>query len=199
MTRRYGGTGLGLAICKQLVGMMDGEIGVDSEPGAGSVFWFTVCLPEAAPLAPESADTAATGESAELLLRQGFAGSSILLVEDEPINQEVISELLVDAGLTVEVAADGAQATEMAEQKRYALILMDMQMPNLNGLDATRAIRAGQGASRASPIVAMTANVFDEDRRLCIEAGMDDHLSKPVVPAHLFEKVLRWLSAPPAV
>jgi signal transduction histidine kinase len=197
MTRRYGGTGLGLAISKQLVGMMQGEIGVDSEPGAGSVFWFSVCLPEAPALAPESANTDAAGESAEFVLRKRFVGSSILLVEDEPINQEVISELLADAGLAVDVAADGLQATAMADQKRYALILMDMQMPNLNGLDATRVIRAGLGPNRTSPIVAMTANVFEEDRRLCIEAGMNDHLSKPVVPVLLFDKVLHWLSVPP--
>jgi len=199
MTRRYGGTGLGLAICKQLVGMMDGEIGVDSEPGAGSVFWFTVCLPEAPHLADDAAATGAAGESAEVALSHRFAGCSILLVEDEPINQEVIRELLADTGLNVELAADGLQATAMAGQKRYALILMDMQMPNLNGLDATCAIRAGEGPNRATPIVAMTANVFDQDRRLCLEAGMNDHLSKPLVPRLLFEKVLHWLSVPPAV
>lgn len=199
MTRRYGGTGLGLAICKQLVGMMHGEIGVDSEAGAGSVFWFTVSLLEASVPTDDSADTGVAAESAEALLQSRFAGCSILLVEDEPINQEVISGLLADVGLIVEVAADGVQATAMAEQKSYALILMDMQMPNLNGLDATRLIRAGVGPNQGAPIVAMTANVFDEDRRLCLEAGMDDHLSKPVVPVHLFEKVLRWLLAPPAV
>ena len=198
MTRRYGGTGLGLAICKQLVGMMHGEIGVDSEVGVGSVFWFTVSLREAQVITDEAADTGVAAESAEALLRSRFAGCGILLVEDEPINQEVISGLLADLGLIVEVAADGVQATAMAEQKRYALILMDMQMPNLNGLDATRVIRAGQGPNRTSPIVAMTANVFEEDRRLCIEAGMNDHLSKPVVPVLLFDKVVHWLSVPPA-
>ncbi|WP_298395576.1 ATP-binding protein [uncultured Azonexus sp.] len=195
MTRRYGGTGLGLAICRRLVSLMHGEIGVDSEPGQGSVFWFTVCLPEAAASADEATAVALAEEFSEMALRQRFAGSDILAVEDEPINQEVIRELLTGAGLNVDLAADGVQAVTMAAEKPYALILMDMQMPNLDGPGATRAIRAGQGASRLAPIVAMTANVFEEDRRLCREAGMDDHLGKPVVPRLLFDKVFHWLSA----
>jgi len=195
MTRRYGGTGLGLAICRRLVSLMHGEIGVDSEPGQGSVFWFTVCLPEAAASDDEATAVALADEFSEMALRQRFTGSDILVVEDEPINQEVIRELLAGAGLNVDLAADGLQAVTMAAEKSYALILMDMQMPNLDGPGATRAIRAGQGASRQAPIVAMTANVFEEDRRLCREAGMDDHLGKPVVPRLLFDKVLHWLSA----
>ncbi len=196
MTRRYGGSGLGLAISRQLVGLMHGEIGVDSEPGVGSVFWFTVCLPDAPATAESTGE--AVADSAEQVLLSRFAGRRILLVEDEPINQEVISGLLGAAGLVVDLAGDGDEGVAMATTSPYDLILMDMQMPKCNGIDATRAIRAGDGPNRHRPIVAMTANVFEEDRRLCLDAGMNDHLGKPVIPARLFACVLHWLSQPPA-
>ena len=189
-TRKYGGTGLGLAISKRLVQLMGGEIGVDSEPGQGSVFWFTVRLTRAA--TPAGGGGEAPEDSAEARLRRAFPGARILLVEDEPINQEVSRQLLEEAGLAVEVAADGVEALECARAEAYDLILMDMQMPRLNGLDAAQAIRADT-PNRDTPILAMTANAFDEDRRACFAAGMDDHVGKPIDPEVLFEAVLKWL------
>ena len=144
LTRGYGGTGLGLAICKRLVEAMGGTMGIESTVGDGSSFWFTVRLDKIAPtlastppLAPDSAAL-----SPEAALKSRFAGARILLVEDEPISQEVARFLLEEAGLSVDVADDGEQAVEKVTQGDYDLVLMDMQMPNMNGLDATRAIRA---------------------------------------------------------
>ncbi len=191
MTRKYGGTGLGLAISKRLVNMMGGNVGVDSQAGSGSTFWFTVRLDKATD-AVSPAPTFAQ-DTAEVRLKTQFAGTRILLAEDEPINQEVSIGLLEDVGLAVDLAEDGLQAVAMANQNRYALILMDMQMPHLNGVEATRAIRQ-KSLNTTTPILAMTANAFDEDRQVCIDAGMNDHIGKPVDPDVLFETLLKWLS-----
>jgi len=190
MTRKYGGTGLGLAISKRLARMMGGEVGVESTEGEGSIFWFTARLgkgSDAIPPAPTFSQ-----DTAEARLKAEFAGTRILLAEDEPVNQEVSRGLLEDVGFAVDLAEDGVEAVDLAKRTRYALILMDMQMPNLNGIDATKAIRALPGYAQ-TPILAMTANAFDEDRDVCIAAGMNDHIAKPVEPNRLFETLLKWL------
>lgn len=191
MTRKYGGTGLGLAISKRLVHLMDGTIGVDSRVGHGSSFWFTARLDKAELISESKQETG--GLSAEERLKSQFANTRILLAEDEPISQEVARGLLEAAGLQVDLAEDGLAAVTLAQHNHYALILMDMQMPNMNGIDATRWIRTLPGYTE-TPILAMTANAFDEDRQVCLAAGMNDHIGKPVNPVKLFETLLAWLS-----
>ena len=193
MTRKYGGTGLGLAISKRLVQMMGGEIGVESAPGHGSTFWFVITLAKQAPAAVPSAKTAASPRAARLLL-DGFVGAHALLADDEPISQEVARGLLEDVGLVVDLAEDGQQALSLAKRNMYAVILMDMQMPVMNGVEATRAIRT-DSINAGTPILAMTANASNEDRRICLDAGMNDHIAKPVEPHRLYETMLAWLQA----
>ena len=190
MSRKYGGTGLGLAISKRLVHLMGGDIGVTSTPGLGSTFWFSVRL-------GKSSDTVLpastfTGKAANQRLLDEYKGTRILLAEDEPINQEVSRSLLEFVGLIVDLADDGLQALALARQNTYDLILMDMQMPHMNGVDATKAIRALPTYAQ-TPILAMTANAFDEDRQVCLDAGMNDHIAKPVDPDKLYQTLLAWL------
>jgi two-component system sensor histidine kinase/response regulator len=192
-SRKHQGSGLGLAITKRVAGLMGGEVGAESEPGKGSRFWLTVRLGRGAPrpVVPESS----APESAEVLLMRHFRGANILLAEDDPISQEVAQYLLQSAGLRVEVADNGARAVQMAAATDYALILTDMQMPEVDGLQATIAIRALPGR-QATPVLALTANAFDEDRRKCLEAGMNDVIVKPIEPKRLYETLLKWLSKP---
>jgi PAS domain S-box-containing protein len=191
ITRRYGGTGLGLAICQRLVSMMGGTIGVDSEPGTGSTFWFNI------PLECQPSETANEGTPdllAEHRLRSQHAGARILIVDDEPINQVIAREFLEEAGLTTDLANDGAEALAMAGSTRYAAILMDLQMPNLDGLAATRRIRELPDSGEV-PIIAMTANAFPEDRERCSAAGMNDFITKPIDHEILFTCLLKHLKA----
>ncbi|MBK1688013.1 response regulator [Rubrivivax gelatinosus] len=187
-TRRYGGSGLGLAICRHLVEQMEGRIGVHSVPGQGSRFDVEVRLEPAADALPGPAP----GDDLEALVRQRHAGQRVLVAEDNEINQLVAEDLLVCAGLVVDLATDGRQAVERAATAPYAAILMDVQMPVLDGLQATREIRAQPGGVRV-PIIAMTANAFGEDRDACMAAGMNDHLAKPVAAERLYAQLLRWL------
>ncbi len=161
-----------------------------STPGQGSTFWFTVRLGKSTDAVPPAPTF--TGKAADERLLDEYAGTRVLLAEDEPINQEVSRGLLEDAGLVVDLAEDGLQALALAKQNTYALILMDMQMPHLNGVEATMAIRALPNYAQ-TPILAMTANAFDEDRQICLDAGMNDHIAKPVVPERLYETLLAWL------
>ena len=191
ISRKYGGTGLGLAISKQLAEQMGGQIGVRSVHGQGSTFWFTARLGLAPDGAVDRARQPAPG--AALLARvRALGGAHVLLAEDNAINQLVACELLKDAGITVDTADNGAIAVRMAGERHYDLVLMDMQMPEMDGLEATRILRRTD-ALRALPIVAMTANAMQADRQRCRDAGMVDFISKPIDPDAMWAVLLRWL------
>jgi PAS domain S-box-containing protein len=190
MNRKYGGTGLGLAITKRLAELMGGKVGADSTPGVGSTFWFTVTLTKNG----ETTEAAtATAVDAEAEIRRRYAGQRILVVDDEPVNREIALMQLEAVDLVADAAKDGTEAVALAQKNSYAAILMDMQMPKLNGLEATREIRHLPG-HRDTPIIAMTANAFAEDKAKCMVAGMNDFLIKPFKPDELFATLLRALS-----
>jgi two-component system sensor histidine kinase/response regulator len=192
-TRRHGGTGLGLAINRLIAREMDGDVGVSSVEGRGSLFWFTALLRRAgvASVAP-AVDDARERLPDEETLRAWWLGTRVLLTEDNPINREVAEELLAEIGLAVDVAVDGDAAVARAREHQYALILMDVQMPVMDGFDATRAIR-GLSWHAHTPIVAMTAAATLEDRVRARAAGMDDFISKPFTPSSLHRVLWRWL------
>jgi two-component system sensor histidine kinase/response regulator len=190
-TRKYGGTGLGLAITRHLATLMGGEAGADSTVGVGSCFWFEVKLKRGEARVSAEPMPAIDAESE---LRRRFSGQRVLIADDEPVNREVAQFQLEAAGLVVDQAEDGMEAVAMVARSRYAAILMDMQMPEMDGLEATRRIRARPTHSD-TPIIAMTANAFAEDRARCLAAGMNDFLAKPFVPEALFATVFRNLDA----
>lgn len=196
LTRMHGGTGLGLAITRHLAEMMGGEAGVRSTLGSGSIFWFTANLRHtgcagAAHVRPSELQRPAAGD-AVAQLRAHYRDACVLVVEDEPVNREIACEFLREAGLSYDCASDGSEAVSLVAAQTYSLILMDMQMPVLDGLAATRQIRAGR-CGRELPIIAMTANAFDDDRQRCLEAGMNDFISKPFDPDAFHERLLHWL------
>ena len=189
-TREFGGTGLGLAITRRLIELMGGQVGVISNPGSGSHFWLSVSLKKA--LAPVVMGTASRAEPAEAILIREWRGTRILLAEDEPVNQEITSMLLLDCGLSVDVADDGAEAWDKMQSGEYALVILDMQMPRMGGVEVAKQIRSAP--MKQMPIVALTANALVEDRDACLAAGMNDFLTKPFNPEVLFDMVLKWLS-----
>jgi two-component system sensor histidine kinase/response regulator len=189
-TRKYGGTGLGLAITRKIAEVMGGEAGAISTPGVGSTFWFTARLKKGED--SRLSRTPETTEPAEDVLRRDHAGRRILLAEDDDINREISLDMLLAAGLDADVAVDVIEAVDMAATTAYDLILMDVQMPRMDGLDATRRLRAIPGRVLV-PIIAMTANAFADDRARCLAAGMDDFIAKPVDPEILYATILRWL------
>jgi len=182
ISRKFGGTGLGLAISKRLVEMMGGEIGVDSRLGEGSTFWFTVPLPEAGPCAPDLIETEIEQAS----------GLTVLLVEDAEANQELVTTILRAAGIEVDVASHGVEAVEAMKLRSYDMVLMDVHMPVLGGVEATRLIRGLGGQAAETPIIALSANVMPEQVEQYRHAGMDAHVGKPISPRDMLSMINQW-------
>jgi CheY-like chemotaxis protein/anti-sigma regulatory factor (Ser/Thr protein kinase) len=187
-TRRYGGTGLGLSICRELAMLMDGEVGVESRPGAGSCFWAELPLPPAQPLpAVLEPDTGAS-----------LRGASVLMVEDNPVNMLIAVALLEQWGVRVEQATDGQQAVAAVQRRtrrgeRFDAVLMDVQMPVMSGHEATRELRREHSAAQL-PIIALTAAALVSEREQALAAGMNDFMTKPIDAQRLQGTLARWVA-----
>ncbi|MGT2489716.1 response regulator [Cupriavidus basilensis] len=200
MNRRFEGTGLGLAICRKLAELMGGRVLARSQAGVGSTFSFEVSLEIAGAdraAGPDSglrhADTAVSdGRSLAGPEWQALHGRTVLLVEDNPINQEVARGLLELVGMDVHVAGDGSRALAALKEHAFDIVLMDIHMPGMDGIETTGAIRHGLGL-QALPVLALTADAMSADRIRCIEGGMNDHISKPIDPAAMFRTIAAWL------
>jgi CheY-like chemotaxis protein len=187
-TRKYGGTGLGLAISKKLVELMGGRMGVVSQVGEGSTFWFEVSLPACD--APAHVRLEQQLRAAE---QTPLTGLRVLVAEDNFVNQKVIRRTLEKWGVEVQIANNGREVLEWLSREPFHLVLMDCQMPEMDGYEATRRIRAyEQPRGLHMPIIALTANALEGDREKCLECGMDDYLTKPVNPDLLWEKLVQW-------
>jgi CheY-like chemotaxis protein len=198
LTRKHGGTGLGLAICKQLVLLMKGRMGVSSAPGKGSNFWFVLPLRrlestanlerasafDARPFAPPPSSNDSAGSR------------KILVAEDNPINQEVIREVLSELGYEAHIVDNGLRALTALEEQSYPMVLMDCQMPELDGYGAAREIRRRESTSRRIPLIAVTAHAFEGEREKALAAGMDDYVTKPLNTSVLSEVIQRWWPKP---
>jgi PAS domain S-box-containing protein len=193
ITRRFGGTGLGLNISKRLVELMEGQIGFADRLGGGTVFWFEVTLRNATPVVTDRG----ISEDADGAVPAAAVSGRILLAEDNKVNVQVATLILEGVGYTVDVGVDGFEAVAAFRGRDYGVILMDMQMPGMDGITATREIRALEGSGKRVPIIAMTANAMADDQRRCLEAGMDDYVSKPITPAKLRATVARWMEGRP--
>ena len=187
VARKYGGTGLGLAISQKLIKMMGGEIQLNSEEGKGSTFAFSIS-------APESADAPSTLPK-KAALQPNLLGKHILLVEDNAINRQVISKMLEPTKAVVVMAEDGIKALDVLKEQSFDLILMDCQMPNMDGYECTRTIRVMElKTGWRVPIVAITANAYEEDKQRCLIAGMDDFIAKPINSDDLYTVIGNILS-----
>ena len=189
-TRKFGGTGLGLAISRELIELMGGAIGATSELASGSTFWIEIPLRE--PISPNARSSDPT-EAGDVTKPLWSVAPLVLVVEDSRVNQIVAVRMLESCGCRIDVACHGREALEMVLEKRYDAILMDCQMPELDGYDTTVALRARENGGARVPVIAMTAHAMDGDRARCLAAGMDDYISKPIRRNLLVETLQRWV------